>query len=93
MNLFFESKISQLFTGFNKNHKTQNALLNVIEKWEYKVVTIFMDLSKGFDTYNLWHNLLLAKLNACGFSFNAMKIVQRFLREPVQTVTINNNFS
>ena len=50
MNLFFESKISQLLAGFNKNHKTQNTLLNVIEKWKYKVGTIFMDLSKGFDT-------------------------------------------
>ena len=63
----------------------------MIEKWKYKVGTTFMDLFKGFDT--LKHNLLLAKLNAYGFSFNAMKIVQRFLREPVQKVNINNNFS
>ena len=33
INLFFESKFSPLLTGFSKNHSTQNALLNMIEKW------------------------------------------------------------
>ena len=79
MNLFFESKFSPQLTGFRKNHSTQNALLNMIEKWRHaldkgkKVGTIFMDLSKAFDTLN--HNLLFAKLNAYGFSFNAIKFV------------------
>ena len=60
MNLFFKSKFSPLLTGFCKNHSTQNALLNVIEKWKHtldkgKIVgTIIMDLSKAFDTLN--HN-------------------------------------
>ena len=58
MNLFFESKFSPQLTGFRKNHSTQNALLNMIEKWRHaldkgkKVGTIFMDLSKAFDTLN-----------------------------------------
>ena len=51
MNLFFESKFSPQLTGFRKNHSTQSALLNMIEKWKHaldkskKVGTIFMDLS------------------------------------------------
>ena len=97
MNLFFESKFSPLLKRFQKNHSTQNALLNMIEKWKQaldkgkKVGTIFMDLSKAFDTLN--HNLLLAKLNAYGFSFNAIKFVQSYLSERFQRVNINNNFS
>ena len=32
---FFKSKFSLLLTGFCKNHSTQNALLNRIEKWKH----------------------------------------------------------
>ena len=66
MNLSFESRFPPLFAGFRKNHSTQNALLNMTEKWKHaldkdkKVGTIFMDLSKAFDTLN--YNLLPAKL-------------------------------
>ena len=47
MILFFESKL----TGFRKDHSTQNALLNMIEKWKHALDygknagTIFIDLS------------------------------------------------
>ena len=64
MNLFFKSRFSSLLTRFRKNHSTQNALPNMTEKWKQaldkgkKVGTIFMGLSKAFDTLN--HNFLLA---------------------------------
>ena len=97
INLFFESKFSPQLTGFRKNRSTQNALLSMIEKWKHaldkgkKVGIIFMDLSKAFGTLN--HNLLLAKLNAYGLSFNAIKFVQSYLPEGFQRVNVNNNFS
>ena len=58
MNLFFESRFSPLLEGFLKIHNTQNAILNMIQKWKHaldkgkNVDTIFMDLSKAYDTLN-----------------------------------------
>ena len=97
INLFFESRFSPLLAVFRKNHSAQNALLNMIEKWKHaldkgkKVGTIFMDLSKALDTFN--YNLLLAKLNAYGFSFNAIVFIQSYLSERFQRVNINSNFN
>ena len=55
------------------------------------VGTIFMDLSKAFDTFN--HSFLLAKLNACGFFLNTIKFVQIYLSQRFQRQNIYNNFS
>ena len=66
----------------------------MIEKWKHgldtseKFGTTLMDLSKAFET--LYHNLLFDKLNGYGFSFNAIKFVQRYLLERSQTVNVNN---
>ena len=57
--------------GFRQNHKTQHAVLRIIELWRallnkgQKVGVIIMDLSETFDTLN--QKLLLKKLQACGF--------------------------
>ena len=67
------------------------------EKWKHslgkdkKVGTIFLDLSKAFNTLN--HNLLLAKLNLYDLSFNAIKFVLSNLSEQFDRVNIKNNFS
>ena len=77
MKLFFGSKFTPLLTGFCKFDITQNALLNMIEKWKHALInairigTLFMDLSKALDS--LSHGLLLAKLNAYNFSCNAKR--------------------
>ena len=60
MKLLFGSKFTPLLTGFRKFDITQNALLNMIEKWKHalnkcnKNWYIFMDLSKALDSLN--HN-------------------------------------
>ena len=50
-----------------------------------------MELSKAFDTMD--HDLLLAKLKAYGFSFNALDLMCSYLKNQKQSVKINNNFS
>ena len=51
---FITCQTKCMLTGFHKNHKTQNALLNMIEKWKHLIKAnidiIFMDLCKSFDT-------------------------------------------
>ena len=55
------------------------------------VGAIFMGLSKAFDTLNL--ELLTAKLKAYRFSKNYLNYIQSYLRNRLQRVNVNNNFS
>ena len=50
-----------------------------------------MDLSKAFDCLN--HELLLAKLNAYGFSIDAIKMVHSNLTGRRRRVKVNGSFS
>ena len=50
-----------------------------------------MDLSKAFDVLN--HSLLLAKLDAYGFSLKSTASIQRYLNKRAQKVNVNNKFS
>ena len=93
----FEPLFSTLLTGFRKNQNTQHSLLKMLELWKealdqrISVSAIFMDLSKAFDTLN--HDLLLAKLEAYGFSENSIGYIQSYLGNCLQRTNVNNNFS
>ena len=52
---------------------------------------ILMDLSTAFDTLN--HELLIAKLNAYGFSHNSLTILYSYLSNRWQRTEIKNSFS
>ena len=64
---------------------TQYAFLSPIQKWKEtldgKASTgaVLMDLSKAFDTIN--HELLIAKLYACGFSKDALKLIFSYMSD------------
>ena len=94
---YFEPLFSTLLTGFRKNHNTQHSLLKMLELWKKSldqrksVSAIFMDLSKAFDTLN--HDLLLAKLEAYGFSENSIGYIQSYLDNRLQRTNVNKNFS
>ena len=94
---FMNNKLSIKLSGFRKNYNTQYCLTYMLQKWKNTIDTgkhvgaIFMDLSKAFDTIN--HGLLKAKLEAYGFSTNALLFMLIYLKNRSQRVNINSSFS
>ena len=81
---FMTTKFSLYLCGFWKNHNVQFSLLKMIEIWkknhldkEDKIGVILMGLSKAFETIN--YSLLFAKLDAYGFSWTSLKLMQNYL--------------
>ena len=92
-----QDKLSNLLTGFRKNHSTRHCLTYMLENWknmldkEGYVRAMFMDLSKAFDTIH--HDLMIAKLGAYGFSQDALQYMRSYLTNRQQRVRVNSNFS
>ena len=89
--------LSKVQCGFRKGFSAQHCLLAMLEKWKAAVDNkktfgaLLTDLSKAFDC--LSHDLLLAKLNAYGFSLSALKLAQSYLSNRKQRTKINLEFS
>ena len=93
----FLSFLSPILCGFREGYGTQHALLRFIETCK-KILdkggvtgALLTDLSKAFDCLN--HGLLIAKLNAYGFSTSALRLIHSYLNERKQRVKINGSFS
>ena len=89
-----EDKLDEMFNRFfRKLRGTQHSLLTVIENGKTKLimepVSVFMDLSKAFDTINP----MLAKPKAYRYSTNALNHMHSSLKNKKQKVQINNKFS
>ena len=69
----------------------------MLERWKGAVDdkkvfgTLLTDLSKAFDC--LSHELIIAKLNAYGFSLPALKLIYDYLSNRQQRTKINHDFS
>ena len=69
----------------------------MIDKWKKSVDNnkvfgaLLTDLSKAFDCIN--HDLLLAKLNAYGLSFPALKMIQDYLQNQKRRTKIGSSYS
>lgn len=80
--------------GFLRNKSTVMAMEDVLNKIynsmdrDYSVIATFIDLSKAFDTVN--HVKLYEKLFENGIRGVALQLIQSYLRNRKQTVTIKN---
>ena len=72
--------LSKQQCGFRKGLNTQHSLLKLIEKWRKSLDqgllfgVLLTDLSKAFDC--LSHELLAAKLSACGVDISAVHFMK-----------------
>ena len=87
-NLIFDKQF-----GFRSNYSTNHALLSIterikdlVDKGNY-VCGIFIDLEKAFDTVN--HSILCEKLNYYGLRGNINQLIQSYLSNRRQFVSIN----
>ena len=85
------------FWNINVGFSTQKSLLTLLEKWKGSVDNSKMfgalvtNLSRAFDC--LHHELLIAKLNAYGFSLTALKLVHNYLSNRKQRTKINSLYN
>ena len=90
-------KISFRNFGFRQGLRAQYCLISMTEKWKKSVdkgktfAALLTDLSKAFDC--LPHDLIIAKLNAYGFSLSAARLMQSYLCNRKQRTKINTAYS
>ena len=83
--------------GFRKGHSTSHALnysvshIETLLKEKKHVLGIFLDLSKAFDTIS--HTKLLSKLNCYGIRGNALNLIESYLSNRSQYVSVLNENS
>ena len=83
--VYINEFLSPYLFGYRKGHSTEQCLTVMLEIWrkaldeDNSAGGILADLSKAFDCLN--HNLLIAKLEACGFDVSALEFVNNYLKE------------
>ena len=83
--------------GFRKNHSTEYAAIKLEDHISNEMesgktlVTLFIDLSKSFDTLSF--DILLQKLNYYGIAGVNLKLMANYLRNRKQYVVFNNHNS
>ena len=94
---FFQDKLSPFLCGFRKGFSTQHTLVRLLQKWQSCldkrgiVGTVLMDLSKAYDC--IQHDLIIAKLEAYGFSLKSLHFVYSYLSRRRQRVKVGSTFS
>ena len=83
--------------GFRKGYSTQYCLIRLMEKWKKEldkrnvVGGLLTNLSTAFGCLN--HELLIAKLEACGFDHPSLSLIFDYLTGRKHMTKVNNHFS
>ena len=94
---YMHDYLSPYLCGYRTGFSAQHALITLLEKWRITLDkrgyggAVLMDLSKAFDCLN--HDLLIAKLNAYGFSKDSLTLIRSYLKDRWQRTKINTSFS
>ena len=94
---FVQSFLSPLLCGFQEGYGTRHALLHFVETCKKSIGSggvvgaVLTDPSKAFDCLN--HELLIAKLNAYGFSRYALLFSHSYVTNREQRVKVNGSFT
>ena len=92
-----ENILSNFLCGFRKGFNAQQCLIGMIKKAKRIMnkgghfSALLTGLSKAFDC--LPHELLIAKLDACGLKNNALYLIFNYLNNRKQRIKINSSFS
>ena len=85
------------YCGFGKGYSSHHCLVATIEKWKKSIDSkdsfgaLLTDLSRAFDC--IPHELMIAKLDACGSGLKALILVSNYVRNRKQRYKINNSYS
>ena len=97
MHDYMKNKLSIFLCGFQELMNAQNCLTYLVETWRKgldnsnKCGVLLTDLSKAFDC--LPHDLIIAKLQAYGFDYLALKLIHSYLTGRKQRVRVNASYS
>ena len=95
--LSMENYFLPMVSVYRKNYCTQHVITRLVEEWREHldknlvVGAVLTDLSKAFNC--IAQDLLIAKLEAHGFSKSALRYVYSYLKNRKQCVRKNNTYS